>query len=186
MEPAKDPSTLVEELVRDHRGELVAFVRRRAGHIVDPDDVVQQAALRALARGDQLRDPARARAWLFRIVRNALVDELRAIGLPVSEPLDDTHPAEPPDERGEACRCALEVAKQLKPEYSAILERAVIDDVPVTAVAGELGITPNNAMVRLHRARNALRTALQAHCGTESLRACLNCVCHERGCCAGV
>jgi hypothetical protein len=45
-------------------------------------------------------------------------------------------------------------------------------------------VTTNNAMVRLHRARRALRSLLQEHCGTTSLRACLSCVCEERGCCA--
>src|SRR5688572_25534134 len=79
-------SRLLDSLVRQHRSELVAFVRRRAGHLVDPDDVVQQAVVRALARVDQLRDAAHGRAWLFRIVRNVLIDELRRIGVPTAEP----------------------------------------------------------------------------------------------------
>ena len=143
--------------------------------------MVQQAAVRALANADQLRDSTRGRAWLFRIARNVLADELRAIGLPA--------PAELPErateaEPGDTCRCALGLARSLKPEYRAILERVVLEEKPVTELAAELGVTPNNAMVRLHRARRALRTLLAEHCGASSSASCIDCGCEERGCCA--
>jgi RNA polymerase sigma-70 factor (ECF subfamily) len=174
----------VEALIRDHRGALFAFVRRRAGHLVDPDDVVQQATLKAVAASASLVDASRGRAWLFRITRNALADALRAAGVPREEqPVDAT--AEAPEAPSEACQCSLIVARTLKPEYAVLLERFAREDVPITTLAAELGLTPDNAMVRLHRARAALREALRQHCGTTSLRACLDCVCGERGCCAG-
>ncbi len=146
--------------------------------------MLQQASLRALSHAEQLRDADRGRAWLFRIVRNALADELRKIGLPVSATLDEQSVFSPNEEPGETCRCALTLAKKLKPEYADVLERVVVEEIPVTTLAAELGLTPNNAMVRLHRARRALRDLLREHCGTGSLRACLSCVCEERGCCA--
>jgi len=178
---------VVEELVRVHRTELLAFVRGRAGHVVDPDDVVQQAVVRALSAAGQLRAPERGRAWLFRIVRNVLVDELRALGLPVGAPLEEAdEPVADADagEHADPCRCALALAKTLKPEYASILERVVLDDVPVAALAAELGVTANNATVRLHRARRALRAVLEEHCGVTSLRACLACVCEHTNCAA--
>lgn len=64
-----------------------------------------------------------------------------------------------------------------------IIRRVIVDGIPVTQVAPELGLTPNNAMVRLHRARTALRARLKEHCGTTSVRACSECGCEERGCC---
>jgi len=178
------------DVIRDaldrHRDELIAFVRRRAGHLVDPEDVVHRAAARALASPAGLRDPARARPWLYRIVRNALTDELRGLGLPTRElPEELPDPDPPPISSGRPCQCALDIAASLKPEYKAILERAVLDDVAVTEVAAELGITANNANVRLHRARNALRAAVTARCGTSSMADCLDCTCDEsRTCCA--
>lgn len=176
-------ATVVESLIRSLRAELTAFVRKRAGHLIDPDDVVQEASIRALAHIDQLRDPARGRAWLFRIVRNVLADDLRRLGVPVRE-VKEEDIASVVDEPSNPCRCALTLAKSLKPEYSDILERVVVDDAPIVAVATDLGVTPNNATVRLHRARRALREVLEEHCGTVSLRACMSCVCDERGCCA--
>src|SRR5262245_19783553 len=122
MKPTRAPNgpELIETLVREHRTEMLAFVRRRAGHIVEAEDVLQQAVVRALAGVDRLRDAARGRAWLFRIVRNVLADELRTLGLPVSEPLDDEMPTAAVEEPGQACRCALTLARTLKPEYASL------------------------------------------------------------------
>src|SRR5688500_15891224 len=76
----------IRDVLATSRAELVAFARKRAGHLLDPEDVVHRAAARALAQSGSLRDPARARAWMFRILRNELVDELRRIGLPTGAP----------------------------------------------------------------------------------------------------
>lgn len=46
-------------------------------------------------------------------------------------------------------------------------------------VAAELGITPGNAAVRLHRARHALRLRLQTTCGMCTEHGCLECVCRK-------
>lgn len=173
---------LALELARD-REALVGFVRKRAGHLLDPEDVVQQAAVQALAHANDLRDAASARAWLYRIVRNVLADELRALGLPTKAIETDDLTA-PEADRSETCSCSLALARTLKPEYATLLERVVVEETPVTELAAELGLTPNNAMVRLHRARRALRTLLSEHCGTTSGRGCLSCECEERGCCA--
>ena len=48
-------------------------------------------------------------------------------------------------------------------------------------LADGLGITVNNASVRLHRARRAMRDALCEHCGTDSLRSCQDCPCEDVG-----
>ena len=176
----------IHDALAASRGELIGFVRKRAGHLVDPEDVVHRAAARALASAGSLRDPGRARAWLFRIARNELADELRRIGLPADELPEDLPDPDPVAfSEGRPCQCGLDIAKALRPEYAAILERTVVDDVPVTDVARELGITANNAMVRLHRARKALRAAVAERCGTTKLHECMDCSCDDTGrCCA--
>ena len=46
-----------------------------------------------------------------------------------------------------------------------------------TVWAEDLGITPNNATVRLHRARKALKRELERSCGTCATHGCLDCGC---------
>jgi RNA polymerase sigma factor (sigma-70 family) len=175
----------VIDVVRDalaaDREELLALVRRRSGGRVDAEEVLHIALERALERAEQVRDPARAHAWVGRIVRNVLLDELRRKRLAVV-PVDELELARP-DEHGIDCACVLVQAEQLKPEYAQILRRVVLDGAAVTEVAAELGLTPNNTMVRLHRARTALKERMKSHCGTTAMRACIDCGCEERGCC---
>jgi DNA-directed RNA polymerase specialized sigma24 family protein len=124
-------------------------------------------------------DPEAGRAWLFSIVRRLVAEEGRKRR---GEALDAELAAastEPPD----ACNCVMNQIEELAPSHALLLKRVVIDATSVTELAAELGITTNNAWVRLHRAREALKKQLKAHCGTESLRQCLDCGCLERGCC---
>ena len=174
------PSTL-EILLAAHRAELVAFVARRAGAGVSAEDVVQQVALQALAQTAQLRDARSGRAWLFRIARNVLADQYRA---PASRlPALGAESATSQPDEAFACGCVLANLRHLSPEHTAILNRVVFDGASIPEVARALGISANAATVRVHRAREGLKRRLRAHCGTESVRACLDCICVERGCC---
>lgn len=175
------PASAVRAALGAQREQLLAMVRRRGGTRVDAEEVLQTALHRALERAEQVRDPARAEAWIGRVVRNVLIDELRKHQPPVL-PTEEVELSATDDE-GIDCWCVLVQAEQLKPEYSTILRRVVVDGVSVTQVASELGLTPNNAMVRLHRARVALKERLASHCGTTTVHACSECGCEERGCC---
>lgn len=67
------------------RRDLVALLprlRRMARaltrDVVDADDLVQLAVERGLARADQWRPGTRLDSWMFRILKNAWIDETRA------------------------------------------------------------------------------------------------------------
>lgn len=68
-----------DELHRRYRSQLIAFARRMlsaTGH--DAEDVVQDAFIRAY-RGLRVTDrPMALRPWLYMIVRNRALDELRS------------------------------------------------------------------------------------------------------------
>jgi len=57
---------------------LRRFARALARDTHDADDLVQFALERALARASQARPDADLSGWIFGIVRNAWIDELRA------------------------------------------------------------------------------------------------------------
>lgn len=164
----------VAEALAAQRKELVDYARRRVGPAAE--DVVQDASVRALKKAEQLSNPRAARAWLFTIVRR-VISERRDAELPL--------PQTPPEaERAvDACDCIVAQVRALPAAQANLLTRVVVEGVSVSALANELGITQNNAWVRLHRARQALKAQVAEHCGTRSLRQCLDCGCIERGCC---
>lgn len=59
---------------------LRRFARNLSRNPHDADDAVQIAVERALQRLDQWRSDARLDSWLFRILRNAWIDEVRSRG----------------------------------------------------------------------------------------------------------
>jgi RNA polymerase sigma-70 factor (ECF subfamily) len=170
-------------LVDGHR-ELLAFVERRVGSRAVAEDILQEALVRTLPRAGELRDEGSAVAWLYRSLRNAIADQHRRAGASgralealAAEPDAPAEP--PPDERDAVCRCVARLAESLKPEYAAVLRRVDVDGVPVHAFAAEAGVTPNNASVRLHRARAALRERVKDACGACAEHGCLDCGCRH-------
>jgi RNA polymerase sigma-70 factor (ECF subfamily) len=179
---SSDAQARIRRAVVTQRKQLLTLVRHHAAGRLDAEEVLQMALQRALERAAQVRDPARVEAWLSRLVRNLVVDELRR-KREIVRPVDELELAASDDGAVLDCRCVLVQVDQLKSEHSQILRRVVVDGVAVSQVAAELSLTPNNAMVRLHRARRALKARLKEHCGTTSARSCADCGCEERGCC---
>ncbi|HZH03129.1 MAG TPA: sigma factor-like helix-turn-helix DNA-binding protein, partial [Myxococcaceae bacterium] len=68
----------------------------------------------------------------------------------------------------------------LKPEYAQMVRQVDLENRPLADVAVELGVTSNNATVRLHRARQALKKQLQRCCGSCAAHGCLDCSCRGR------
>ena len=170
---AEDPVTpqVAEVLVANHR-DFLRFVERRIGSRALAEEIVQDAFVRSLDRGDENR-----------VLRNAVIDYQRR--QTVADRRLDQFAAEL-DASGEAdeelakiaCACVLKLADTLKPEYSDALRRIEVDQVAVKDYADANGISPNNAGVRIFRAREALRKQVARSCGTCAEHGCLDCTCN--------
>jgi RNA polymerase sigma-70 factor (ECF subfamily) len=77
MNTSENPQDIHEQIVT-LLPRLRRFARNLARNPHDADDVVQIAVERALARSDQWRSDARLDSWMFKIVRNAWIDEVRS------------------------------------------------------------------------------------------------------------
>jgi RNA polymerase sigma-70 factor (ECF subfamily) len=137
---------------------------------------LQQAWLRAAERVGQVRDPDRAEAWFYRVLRRAIADfrVQRAREVKQLEQLVADVDAQEPEEVA-ACACALGLLGGERAEYRELIERVDLNDERVVDVAAALGLTANNTTVRLHRARRSLRDAVLAHCGASP--ECGDCEC---------
>lgn len=65
------------EVCLAHRQEVYAFARRLTGAGADADDLLQDVYTRALSALPELREPSRARAWLFAITRRLFLNRRR-------------------------------------------------------------------------------------------------------------
>ena len=72
-----DRTTPFERLVRRHRGEILAYLRRFLGGDLEAEDVAQDTWLRAHRAFDRLPADANQRAWLYRIATNRALTALR-------------------------------------------------------------------------------------------------------------
>lgn len=169
-----------EELVRVETGRLLAVTRRILPTEEDARDAVQDAFLFAFRSLDRFQGHSRLSTWLHRIAVNAALMRLRTRRRKREEPLepllptylDDGHHAErfaswvdPADliERAENKALVRRLIGELPDGYRTVLLLRDIEGLDTEETAKLLETTPNAVKVRLHRARQALRTLLAPH-----------------------
>jgi len=177
---------VIGRLVSSH-ARFLAFLERRVASREAAEDILQEAFVRAIGRGDALRSEESAQAWFYRLLRNAIIDhyrrtgaEQRALSAVASEPEGEVAAADAAL-HGTVCECMSELIETLKPEYAEALRSVDLAQTDVTTYAKGLGISNNNASVRLHRAREALHKQLVRSCGTCATHGCLDCHCDPTG-----
>jgi len=173
-------SDVVSTLVANHR-EFLAFVQRRVGSRELAEEIIQDALVRNLAKVDTVRETAVG--WFYRVLRNAITDHWRreaAAGRRLDAIAAEANDAVPDEElQNVVCKCVGELAGTLKPEYASALRRIELDGLSMKYYAAEAGISSNNAAVRVHRAREALRKQVTRACGTCADHGCLDCTCES-------
>ena len=181
LEPATPDALRV--LLENH-SRFLAFLERRVGSRDEAEDILQDAFVRSLQSAPPMEDTTSAITWFYRVLRNALTDHYRrqgSRGRAIDRLAAETESTAEPDKVLEAavCACVMGLLETLKPEYETALRRVELDGASVRSYAEEAGITPTNAGVRLHRARESLRKQLVRCCGTCLEHGCLDCVCRK-------
>jgi len=178
---------VVRALVANHR-QFLSFLERRVGSREVAEDILQDAFVRGLPRVEQLREGQAATGWFYQVLRNAIVDHHRRRGAEnramerVSVLTETEAPAADAELFDEACRCVATLLETLKPEYANALREVEMQERSLSDYASEAGITTNNAAVRLHRARAAMRAQMLKSCGTCAEHGCLDCTCGGGAC----
>lgn len=181
MDPLVEAKALAG-LARERR-RLLGFLAKLVGRPEDAEDILQSAYLKGILKARTLRSQTSVIAWFQRILRNAVVDhyrrkgrELKALAALARELRGRGVETEL---RRTVCRCVRTALRNLRPEYRQALRSLEVDGIGVATWSRRAGITPNNARVRAHRARQALRRELAKICGPCAEHGCFDCDCPE-------
>lgn len=169
-------------LVENHK-RFLAFLRSRVGSEEIAEEILQTAFVKGIEKSGSIRDGETAVAWFYRLLRNAVIDHYRHRG--AEQRWRERYVEENPEAvtdldvaiEGTVCACVNDLIRTLKPEYAEVLRRVELQGQSVAEAAAALGVTPNNAAVRVHRAREALPERLVQTCSTCTEHGCLDCTC---------
>ena len=153
----------VQRLVDEHYAALYRYAYRLSGCRADAEDLTQEAFCKAQAHLGQLRDPSRAKPWLFSILRNAYLHRARADrqhpcvpleGLGgVPEPLPDPLPEIDPERLQQALN-------ELPEMFRTPIILYYFEDFGYRDIAEQMELPLGTVMSRLARAKAHLRTRL--------------------------
>lgn len=153
--------------LRNQLGELLPRLRRFARVITrsvqDADDLVQTAVEKALARAAQWRPDSRLDNWMFGIMKNAWIDEVRARQRRQRVHAPEEAGADVGDASAEARDIALSVQsamERLPEEQRLAVALVLVDGQSYKDAAELLGIPIGTLMSRLARGRAALAQML--------------------------
>ncbi len=165
------------------RTRIFHYTWLMCGDREDAEEVAQDTMLRVFESFDQLREPERVRPWVFRIARNAcLMKRRKSVFAPARElSLDEFLPAMDGEGGGKlqiADWSGLPDRQVLQTELKQTIDRAIgalpenyrsvillrdMEELSTLETARILDLTEDVVKTRLHRARLAVRQALDMY-----------------------
>ena len=173
------PNRAVLELLVNGRTKYIKFLLSRLRDRDVAEEIFQQLIIKILERKSQLRSEAHAEAWIYRVLRNAVIDHHRRSSRGVLAMQEGGGELEiaAPEPMPALCPCAPAQLVKLKAQYQDVLREVTMAGNSVQAYAAERNISSNVAYARLHRARHSLRERLVAVCGSCAGSGCFKCTC---------
>lgn len=142
---------------------LRRFARALTFNREDADDVVQIAIERAMSRSAQWEQGSRLDSWMFRIVKNAWIDEVRSRARREHLFAPEEAGEQVGDESAMAHQQRLAIQKAislLSEDHRIVVGLVLVDGLPYKEAAAVLDIPLGTLMSRLSRAREALQGLL--------------------------
>lgn len=153
-----------EAMVREVMEPVRRYLARRAGGVVSADDVLGDTLMVCWRRFEEI--PDEPLPWIYGVARHCLANAERGVRrqhrlaakVSVLDPPPEAVPEPAEDPRAEAVRTAV---AELRPVEAELIRLWAWEELAPAEIAVTLGITPNAASIRLHRARQHLRDRLR-------------------------
>ena len=134
---------------------------RMTGDYYLASDMLQESFTRLLA---SYPSSAWCKALLFRVARNAMIDEKRKLRDGKRQALTENHGAQDHEHElmiRESYREVLKALQGLEPIEQDILNLKISSNLTYRDIAGIVGISEANVKVKIHRARIKLKSVLK-------------------------
>lgn len=165
-----------ELLVERHRSQVFGLATRMLNSIDDAAEVTQEAFLAAYRHLPEFRGDSAFGSWVYRIAANYSLMRLRHRKVANEEPLDEPHfndrgslidsvadwgrDAEGQTLDAELRRAIEQASEALAPEYREVFVLRDLEGLPYDEIAALTHTSLAAVKSRLHRARLALRSAI--------------------------
>lgn len=161
------PQRAIDDRIRSHSAEILAFLRRRAP--ADAEEIAQEVWLRVARKDPDCPTDAHFRAYAYTVARRLLVDHHRRRAarirlVPLEGPDRRAAPHRP--DQGRHADDLLGVVEaalaDMKPELADVFRWRTASDLTFQQIAVRQGCSINTALGRMHQAVRHVRRALDA------------------------
>jgi len=162
-----ESSAILVEIPRLRR-----YARAMLGDRAAADDLVQDTLERAWIRFDKWRSGSNLRAWLFSIMHNLRVDQLRRQKLSTYsiDDVDDELPTRATQTDVLEIRDLESALQQIPDEQREILMLVALEEMSYAEISSVLNIPVGTVMSRLSRGREKLRVIMEGKVPTAKLK----------------
>lgn len=177
---ASREANLLEKLL-EHRAAFLRFLTAKAGPEA-AEDILQSAYLKLIEKGPQIQKDESIVSWFYTVLRHAMVDYFRRNATRAhayEQFAADVSVSYETEIKANLCQCLSGVLQTLEGKYRDALQAVDLEGRSVAEYAQAERTTPNNAGVRLHRARRAAAKRLREVCGACAEHKCLDCTCRR-------
>ena len=157
------------ELIVPYIPNLRRYARALVGDREGADDLVQDTLERAV-RKFHLWRPGDLRAWLFSIMHNVFVNQLKARKVGLDIEIDDSFPAPATPVTSMDLLDVQRALASLAPDQREVVLLVALEDMSYADVSRALGIPMGTVMSRLSRGRERLRRAMNPDAARAGLK----------------
>jgi RNA polymerase sigma-70 factor (ECF subfamily) len=156
-----------DDLLQSRIVELLPKLRRFARALTrnphDADDLVQLGLERALTHLHQWKADTRLDSWLYGILKNAWIDELRARGrrARIFDPVTPTDSISDPGGDASGTLSVEQALEQLPEDQRLAVALVLVEGLPYKEAAQIIGVPMGTLTSRLARGREALQALLE-------------------------